>query len=103
MRKFHLPAPSPFTIYHIRSKFDPMSSSPNAPKSRRTRTTQENEINVALTFVNSPQKSSRQASWELGIPRISLERLTHQLYLKPYRPGPLYGLLEEDADYSSVR
>jgi hypothetical protein len=98
--EFNLSAPSRQTIYRIRDKFETTSSVANAPKSGRPRTTltQENEMNVALTFVNSPKKSTRQASRGLIIPRASLQRLMHQLNLKPYRPRLLHGLLEDDPD-----
>ena len=75
--EFNVPAPSRLTIYRIGDKFG-TSSVVNAPKSGRPRTTltQENEMKIALTFVNSPKKSTRP-SRELGITRKSLQRLMH--------------------------
>ena len=98
--EFHVPAPSRLTIYRMRDKFETTCSVANAPKSGRPRTTltQENEMKVALTFVNSPKKSMQRASRELGIPRTSLQRLMHWLHLKSYRLRLLHGLLEDDPD-----
>ncbi|GFQ76619.1 hypothetical protein TNCT_393371 [Trichonephila clavata] len=50
-------APSRFTIYCIKDKFETKSSVANAPKSGRPRTTliQENQMKVSLTFVNNPK------------------------------------------------
>ncbi|GFQ95151.1 hypothetical protein TNCT_398421 [Trichonephila clavata] len=55
-------------------------------------------MKVTLTFVNSPNKSMRQSSWELGIRRALLQRIMHQLHFKPYRSRLLHDLLEEDLD-----
>ena len=98
--EFHVPAPSHQTIYHMRDKFETTGSVANAPKSGRpcTTLTQENEMKVALTFINSPKKSTRWASRELGIPRTSLQHLMHRLHLKPYCPRHLHGLLKDDPD-----
>jgi len=54
-------------IYRIRDKFDATGSVANAPKSGRPRTsmTEENEMRVAMTFVNSPKNSTRPAAQQL--------------------------------------
>ena len=98
--EFHVPAPSRLTIYRIRDKVETTSSVANAPKSgwSRKTLTQENEMKVVLTFIDSPKKSTWWLSRELGIPRTSLQRLMHRLHLKPYRPRLLHGLLEDDPD-----
>ena len=59
------------TIYKIRDKFDTDGTVANKKKSGRNKTssTEENEMLEALTFVNSPQKSTRRASLELSIPK----------------------------------
>lgn len=95
---FNTPPPSRQAIYRIRNKFESSGSVINLPKSGRPKTsmTEENEIRVALTFVNSPRKSTRCASMELSIPRTSLRRL--MLKLKPYHPHLIHGLLEDDPD-----
>ena len=97
---FNTPSPSRHAIYRIRNKFESTGSVVNLPKSGRPKTsmTEENEIRVALTFVNSPRKSTRRASMELSIPRTSLRRLMGKLRLKPYRPRLIHGLLEDDPD-----
>ena len=53
--------------------------------------TEENEMRVAMTFVNSPKKSTRRAAQELSLPGTSLRRLMRNLNLKPYRPRLLHG------------
>jgi hypothetical protein len=99
-KAFQTPPPSRKTIYHIRDKFETLGSVCNAPKSGRPKTsmTEENEMLVAMTFVNSPKKSTRRASQQLSIPRTSLRRLMDKLKLKPYRPRLVHGLLEDDPD-----
>ena len=54
---FDTPPPTRLTIYRIRDKFEATGAVVNAPKSGRPRTsmTKENEMRVALTFVNSPK------------------------------------------------
>ena len=44
--------------------------------------TEENEMRVAMTFVNSPKKSTRRAAQELSFPRTSLRRLNSVKQLK---------------------
>jgi hypothetical protein len=71
---FNTPPPTHLIIYHIRDKFDATGSVANAPKSGRPRMsmTEENEMRVAMIFVNSPKKSTRHAAQELSLPRTSL-------------------------------
>ena len=78
---FDTSPPSRQTIYRLRNKFDETGSVSNAPKSARPKTseTEENEMLVAMTFVNSPRKSTRRASAKLSIPRTSLRRLMHNV------------------------
>ena len=54
---FNTPPSTHLTIYCIRDKFYTTGSVANAPKSGRPRTsvTEENEMRVAMTFVNSPK------------------------------------------------
>ncbi|GFY56621.1 uncharacterized protein TNIN_482881 [Trichonephila inaurata madagascariensis] len=63
--KLHFPASSRLAIYRIRDKFETTSSVTNAPKSGppHATLTEENEIMIAFTFVNSPKKSPRLGSW----------------------------------------
>ena len=65
---FNTPPPTRLTIYRIRDKFDATGSVANVPKSGRPTMsmTEENEIRVAMTFVNSPKKSTRRAAQELS-------------------------------------
>jgi len=60
---FNTPSPTRLTIYRVRDKFDETGSVANAPKYGRPRTsmTEENEMSVVVTFVNSPKKSTRRA------------------------------------------
>jgi hypothetical protein len=53
---FNTPPPTRLTIYRIRDKSEATGSVANAPKSGRPRTsmTEETEMRVAMTFVNSP-------------------------------------------------
>jgi len=97
---FNTPPPTRLAIYRIRDKFDATGSVANASKSGRPRTSmsEENEMRVVMTFVNSPKKSTRRAAQELSLTRTSLRRLMSKLNLKPYRPRLLHGLLEDDPD-----
>ena len=94
---FNTPPPTRLAIYRIRGKFDATGSVANASKSGRPRTsmTEENEMRVAMTFVNDPKNSTAQ---ELSLPRTSLRRLMRKLNLKPYCPRLLRGLLQDDPD-----
>ncbi|GFY21945.1 uncharacterized protein TNCV_3295891 [Trichonephila clavipes] len=62
--KFHLPALSRLAIHRIRDKFETTSSVTNLPKSGRPHTTltEDNDMKLAFTFVNSPKKSPRLGS-----------------------------------------
>ena len=97
---FHTEPPSRQAIYALRDKFDTDGTVKNKEKSGRKRTTvtEENELVVALTFQQSPRKSTRRAALELSISRTSLRRLMAKLHLRPYRPRLLHGLLEDDPD-----
>jgi len=88
VEEFNTPPPTCLTIFRMRDKFDATGSVDNAPKSGRPRTymTEKYEMRVAMTFVNSPKKSTRRAGQELSLPRTSLRRLMRKLNLKPYRP-----------------
>ena len=46
--------------------------------------TEENDMRVAMTFVNSPKKSTQRAAQEISLPRTQLQRLMRKLNLKPY-------------------
>ena len=61
---FNTPPPTRLTIYRIRDKFDATGSVAYTPKSGRPRTSiiEENEMRVAITFVNSPKMSTRRAA-----------------------------------------
>ena len=104
---FNTPPPTRLTIYRIRDKFDATGSVGNVPKSGRPRTstTEENEMRVAMTFVNSPKKSTRRAALELSLPRTSLRRLMRKLNLKPYRPRLLtvFWRTTQTGGYNSVK
>jgi len=94
---FNTSPPTGLTIDRIRDKFDATGSVTNAPKSGRPRTSmrEENEMRVVMTFVNSPENSTRCAAQELSLPRTSLRHLLHKLNLKQYRPRLLHGLLKD--------
>ena len=100
VKTFATPPPTRLTIYRLRDKFEQTGSIHNAPKSGRpiTVTTQENELEVAQAFTQSPQKSKHRASSELGIERRSLGRLMNRAGLKMYTPRLIHGLLEDDSD-----
>ena len=48
----------------------------------RTSNTEENEMRVAMIFVNSQKRSTRRAAQELSLPRTSLRRLMRELNLR---------------------
>ena len=60
LQTFHTDPPTRVTIYNIRDKFYTDGTVANRKKSDRNKTssTEENETLVALTFVNSPKKST---------------------------------------------
>ena len=66
---FHTPPPSRQSIYAIRDKFDTDGTVKNKDRSGRKKTssTEDNEMLVALTFQNSPKKSTRRAALELSL------------------------------------
>ena len=78
---FQTPPPSRQAIYKLRDKFERDGYVGNKKQSGRKKTssTEDNEITVAQTFVNSPTKSTRRAASELAIPGTSLMRLMKSL------------------------
>lgn len=98
--EFDAPPPTRLSICRLRDKFNNTGSICNASKAGRpvTITTPENEMTVAQTYVQSPKKSKKRASIELGIERRSLGRLMKRLRLKMYIPRLTHGLLEDDPD-----
>jgi hypothetical protein len=45
-----------------------------------------------------PQKSTRRPKQELGISRTSIQRMLHELKLKPYHPHLLHAVTDDDPD-----
>jgi transposase len=92
--------PSKQAMSNLVTKFNQQGSVADAPRSGapKTQTNEENTQLVAQTFVQSPTKSQRRASMEMGISRRSLGRIMDDLGLKPYRPHLLQALNEDDSD-----
>lgn len=81
-------------------KFDLTGSICNAPKTGRpkTVTTEDNEMLVAQSYVQSPKKSKIRASLEIGISRRSVSRIMKKIGLEMYILRLIHGLLEDDPD-----
>ena len=88
------------TVYRLAKKFDETGSVEDAPRSGRPAsvTTEANTQLVSQNFRLSPQTSQRRAALELDGSRSSLQRITKDLKLKPYKRGLLQMLNEDDAD-----
>lgn len=97
---FATDSPSKRTIQTLVSKFETTGCATDAPRSGPPKVvcSGDNKDLVAATFVNSPKKSQRRASLELGISRRSLSRMMTEIGLKPYRPRALQALNEDDPD-----
>ena len=82
---FHTPLLLRRAIYRIPDKFETLGLGCNTPKSGRSKTsaTEENEMLVALTFLNSSKKFTQCASRKLFLPGTTLQRLMDKLKLKP--------------------
>lgn len=100
IEEFHTLPPSRLSIYRLMDKFDLTGSICNAPKTGRpkTVTTEDNEMLVAQSYVQSPKKSKIRASLEIGISRRSVSRIMKKLGLKMYILRLVHGLLEDDPD-----
>ena len=97
---FDTPPPSKSTIYELVQKFERTGNVADADKSGApsiVRTIINRDL-VASSYVNSPRKSQRRASAELGISRSSLQRIMSDIGLHPYRPQALQALNEDDGD-----
>jgi hypothetical protein len=53
---------------------------------------------VATALIQSPHKSTRKGSSELGISRTSYQKILKHLKLKPYRPRLSHAINEDDPD-----
>ena len=97
---FDTPPPSKSTIYELIQNFERTGSiadanKPGAP--RKVRTIANQDL-IKLSYDNSPRKSQRRASAELGISRSSVQRIMSDIGLRPYRPQALQALDEDDGD-----
>lgn len=92
--------PSRQAIHNLNKRFEETGSVADLQRSGRPKsvTTEQNLTTVAQSFVQSPSKSTRRASSELGISRTSLRRMMKSVGLKPFRPTLLQGLNEDDPD-----
>lgn len=92
--------PSKQAVHKLRRKFEVTGSVLDARKCGRTRTirTVENTEITSDAFNKSPQKSTRRASSELGIPRTTLQRIMADLSLRPFKPRLIHALNEDDPD-----
>ena len=87
------------TVADIIRKFEDTGSTEDIKRSGRRSSicTDENRSVVKDAFTQSPTKSTRRASQELGISRRSIQRMLHELELKPY-PHLVQALNEDDPD-----
>lgn len=98
-KAFDTDPPSRQAIYHLRDKFEECGQISDLPRKHQATVNTENNQNlVAQSVVENPKLSTRRRSNELGISRRSLQRILHELKMKPYRPHLVYGLLEDDTD-----
>jgi hypothetical protein len=84
----------------VNKRFEETGSVCNLPTSGRRKSvvTEQNEMAVATALIQSPHKSKRKGSSELGISRTSYQRILKHLKLKPYRPRLLHALHLDDPD-----
>lgn len=98
----HFPtkSPSKSTMQTLVSKFEATGCVTDAKRTGAPTTirTEENADLLAAAYTQSPKKSQRRASAELGISRTSVQRIMKEIGLKPYRPRLLHALNEDDFD-----
>lgn len=92
--------PTRKTMADIISRFEDTGSvaerlRPGRPKSA---TSGDQKAAISAAVSRSPQKSTRRASLQLGIPHTSVWRLYKELNLKPFRPRLIHGLSDDDFD-----
>jgi len=91
-------APSGSTIMRLVKKFESTGSvqaekPPGRPRHARTAKLSES---IMTSIKNSPLKSSKRLSNELGVSKSTIIRTLHDINYRPYRPRLIHGLLEVD-------
>ena len=88
------------TVSKIVDRFEETGSVDELPRSGRPTIacSPENTRVVQAAFTESPTKSTRRASLELGISRTSIRRMLHSLGLHPYHPHLVHAMSEDDPD-----
>lgn len=88
------------TVADIIQKFEDTGSTEDIKRSGRRSSicTDKNKCVVKNAFTQSPTKSTRRASQELGISRRSIQRMLYQLEMKPYHPHLVQALNDDDPD-----
>lgn len=92
------PKPTVANIRNVVAKFEATGSVENVKQPGRpvSANTPELQAAVAESLANSPKKSTRRLSIELGTSHVTVLRALRQLNYRPYRPRLLHGLLEDD-------
>lgn len=90
--------PASSTIRRLVVKFERTGSVLHAGVSGRPRSssTEEAKTSVTESVKKKPTASIRRRSAEMGLSRSSLQRILHELGLRPYIPKLIHGLLEDD-------
>lgn len=100
--EFGTPPPTRVTITRIRDKFEVDGTVQDVLKGRcgrkRSSTDNESADAVVRVFRQSPRKSLRQCSREIGIDKSSVHRILRAKKWKPYIPRLLHALNEDDPD-----
>jgi hypothetical protein len=89
------------TVIRINRNFDETGDVKDRARSGRPRTgrSEENQFDVAIRIVQSPEKSTRQMSAETGIPPTTVRRiLKKDLNLRSYIPQMVPELIDDDGD-----
>ena len=98
--QFSLPVPQGRNVKSIVEKFEETGSVSDLPKPgrRKSATDADQQAAIIQALQDSPQKSSRQLSRELGISRSSVLRILHGRGMRPYIPRLIHALHDGDDD-----
>ena len=103
--EFGTSSPTRVAITRIREKFEVDGTVQDVLKSlcRRKRSSTDNESSdVIQVFAQSPKKSLRQCSREIGLEKYSVHRILRAQKWKPYIPKLVHALNEDDVVIGSV-
>ncbi|BFZ10256.1 hypothetical protein BsWGS_13295 [Bradybaena similaris] len=89
---------SHMTVGRLILKIHETGSVLDKPRSGPPRVSDETRLRVIETVENSPMKSLRRSSSELGVPRTTMRRIIKAKSFNPYKLQQLNKLYEDDPD-----